>query len=154
MTCRACGREIPAGSARCNPCADRDRQRVDIRARILWGEDPEEIRDDCLRKGALTAELNADLRAALQERRTHFRGRGVQDLLIALLLIVLGAGAFWIHWAERHHQILLRPKTSALVLCGMIALPTCGVLLAMRGIRRVLIGGERCEAASDLSELE
>ena len=154
MTCSACGREIPVGFARCGPCADRDRQGVDIRARILWGEDPEEVRDDWIRKGAPRAEVHADLRAALQERRTHFRVRGVQDLLIALLLIALGAGALWIHWAERHHQILLRPKTSALVLCGMVALPTCGVLLAMRGIRRVLIGGELSEAASDLSELE
>jgi hypothetical protein len=154
MACTACGRETPSGYALCPPCRDRGRRNGDIRARILWGEDREEIRADWIRKGTPEADVDADLRAALQERRIHFRSRGAQDLLFALLLFALGAGAFWIYWAERQHQIVLRPKTSALVFSAMVALPTMGALLSIRGLRRLTIGGDRSEAASDMSELE
>src|SRR5438045_2432026 len=96
-----------------------DRQ-VDIRARILWGEDREEIRDDWLRRGAPAADVDADLRVALQERQRHFRTRGRQDLLIALLLFALAAGAVGIYRAERQHQIVLYHKTRGGVFSLMI----------------------------------
>lgn len=154
MTCPTCGRVIPVGFSTCNPCRERTRMEVDIRARILWGEARDEVRADWLRKGSADVDVDSLLRVALQERRQHFRTRGFQDLVIALLLLLLGAGAFGIYRAGARHEITLRGKTGSLVMAAMVFLPVVGLILSTRGVRRVMIGGEQTEAASDLSELD
>jgi len=119
---------------------------VDVRARILWGDPIESIREACLKKGASPALVDAALREGLRERNRHFRFRGLQDIGLSLLCFLVGAGAYW--------EIRISGRGPAVVLIASVAGPLAGLWLGIRGIRRIATGGASEKAASDLSEFE
>jgi hypothetical protein len=159
MVCSKCGLAIPSGLTACRTpvefsSRDQERMGVDIRARVLWGEPLEEIQADWRKKGAPEAEIRAALNLAIQERRSHFRMRGTQDLAVGIALFLFAAISYGFHWAANHGGLVLPRKTIAGIAVTAILLPLAGLFLSIRGIRRMAVGGEVKEAASDLNELE
>ncbi len=163
MICAGCRQAVPLGLRECPACRapaefstqDRKRMDVEIRARVLWGDLPEEIREDWIRKGAPEPDIDEALRTAGLERRQHFRLRGMQDLGIALLLFLAAGAAAWTFHAELHGiRFLRRGRGMALVIVAMTLLPLAGLALAFRGLRRLTVGGDPAESASNLSEID
>jgi len=161
MTCMKCGSRVFPGSSVCETCnapvefpaAEQDRMAVDIRARVLWGDQIEEIRADWLAKGAPPEAVRVALEASFEERQCHFRKRGLQDLLLGIgALAVGGAGAVWstaglsgrVHMTRGEFRLSL----------GMTLLLFLGLFLTIRGVHRLLTGGAAEKSASDLSELD
>jgi hypothetical protein len=138
--------------------SDREYQsmKVDIRARVLWGDSKETIQSAWLAKGAPGPQVNSALEDALDERLRHFRLRGAQDLLIGLGLIGIGAILAWFQYALYRGQIemAVSAKMMALVWIGMVGMPLAGLHFSLRGIRRMVGGGLNAEAASDMSEFD
>jgi hypothetical protein len=127
---------------------------VDVRARILWGDPIESIREACLKKGASPALVDAALREGLRERNRHFRFRGLQDIGLSLLCFLVGAGAYWMKEGAAHSEIPVTAKGMALLMIASVVGPLAGLWLGFRGIRRIATGGASEKAASDLSEFE
>jgi hypothetical protein len=119
--------------------------KVDVRARVLWGDPIEAIRDSWLAKGAPSPLLNSALEDSTLERRWHFHKRGLQDIGVAILCFCLGAFAVWCHNAV---------VRGAAIWIAMIGLPLAGLHFAFRGVRRLTTGGSAEESASDLSEFD
>lgn len=130
--------------------------RIDVRARVLWGEPIERIREAWLAKGAPATLLNAALDHAGLERRIHFRKRGLEDIGIGIACLGVGGLAAWFHYALFHGQIEIRvtAKMRSLIWAAMFGLPLIGLIFALRGVRRIISGGFDEEAASDLNEFE
>jgi hypothetical protein len=151
MTCSKCGRAVPPGEPWCEVCkgpavfsdAEVERMRVDVRARILWADPVETIRDDWLKKGAPAGVVNSTLEAAIRERHRHFRVRGIQDVLMALGSFAVGAAAIY---------LFLDGYRGAALFIAMVGAPCVGLSLCFRGIGRIASGGKKENAASDLSE--
>ena len=124
---------------------DPNRMKVDIRARMLWGDDLDSIRAEWQKKGASDVQITEALRAAEDECRGHFRRRGLQDILIGAAALSLAA---WLAYALLHGARIGR------LIVLVYVCPIVGLYFAIRGIRRVIRGGEDGEAASDLDEFE
>ena len=162
VTCSKCAREVPPGQAWCEVCKaptefsvrERHQLNVDVRARVLWAEPIEVIRDDWLKKGAPAGNVEAAIEDALRARHRHFRFRGLVDLGLGILAFLLGGGACWIQYLIHHGQLVVHGDTDAILLIAAVALPCAGLGLSFRGIRRLMTGGASEGAASDLSEFE
>ncbi len=162
MTCSKCAREVPPGEPWCPDCkaptefSEREFKRmgVDVRARILWGDPVETIREDWLKKGAPPTLVDLALRQAIQERNRHFRIRGLQDIGMAVVCFVVGAGAYWLEQGAAHGEVRITGRGMALVMIASVVGPLAGLWLGFRGIRRIATGGASEKAASDLSEFE
>jgi hypothetical protein len=128
--------------------------KVDIRARVLWGDPLEEIRAEWLKKGAPAQDVGDEIRVAVQERLSHFRKKGSQDLLIGIACFLLAALSGWLHQAVYQGGIHIHHKAMALVLIALFVLPVSGLFFTIRGIRRIATGGSSEGAASDLSEFD
>ena len=159
MQCIACDEAIPRGLTACPACRtpvefsteDRRHMDVDIRARVLWGDDPEEIRRDWIRKGAPEVDIQNALDLSHRERRTHFKIRGLQDLGLALVLFLATAASVWTVQEHDHGVPRFRGRTRNGAFVTGILCPVAGVVLTIRGIRRIRVGGESAEAASDVT---
>lgn len=123
---------------------------VDINARVTWGDPVDEIRDDWLKKGAPAEEVQKALDVAAHERRDHFRRRGRGDLLMALGLFAAGAFAYGVVWTVDQGKMRVPARGYAIALIAAIASLLAGLFLAGRGLRRLFVGGEADEAASDI----
>lgn len=123
---------------------------VDVNARMMWGDSRGEIREAWLKKGAPAEALDQALSAASRERREHFRTRGKLDLLMALGLWVVGGIGFWIIQAVESGQFSIRGRSYVIVSIGMLAAPLAGILLGIRGLRRLSVGGDAEEAATNI----
>src|SRR5204863_7652018 len=127
----------------------RERMDVDVRARVLWGDPPDAIQEDWLKKGAPAAEVAGALKAAMSERVRHFRVRGVQDLALAIGAFLAAAGAAGLYWAFRQGWIALYGRVIGYLVVSMAVFPCVGLVFGFRGFRRLTGGGEQTEAASD-----
>ncbi len=162
MTCSKCAREVAPDEPWCPDCkaptefSERERKRmnVDVRARILWGDPTETIREDWRKKGATPTLIDIALREAVQERNRHFRIRGLQDLGMAVLCFLVGALAYWLQQGAVHGEIAIGGKGTAYVMIASVVAPLAGLWLGFRGVRRLASGGAAEKAASDLSEFE
>jgi hypothetical protein len=124
---------------------------VDINARVSWGDPVDAIRSEWQAKGAAAEEVEEALNAAIGERRAHFRRLGTRDVLIALGLLVVGGIGFWITRVEASGEVFrLGGRSSVIVAMAAFGAPLAGLLLGFRGIRRLCVGGEADEAASDI----
>jgi hypothetical protein len=150
MNCPKCAEPIPAGETACPPC-QRARMGVDINARVMWGDPLDEIRNDWLTKGVRAEAVEEALNAAIRERRAHFRQRGTWDVLSALGLFIVGGIGFWITRVEASGEVFrLGGRLSVIVAMAAFGAPLAGILLGIRGVRRLCVGGEADEAASDI----
>jgi hypothetical protein len=133
MTCSKCGRAVPPGEPWCEVCKGpavfsgrRSRAHaVDVRARILWADPVETIRDDWLKKALLPDVVNSTLEAAIRERHRHFRVRGIQDVLMAI-------GSFAV---ERPPLPVPGRISRGGAVIAMIGAPCVGLSLCFRGDR-------------------
>jgi hypothetical protein len=161
MTCTKCGKRVAPGVSACESCgapvdfsaADRERMKVDINARVMWGDPVEDIRTDWLAKGAPPDAVRDELEAAYAARQLHFRKRGMQDLLMGVSALILGgAGVSWSYFGLRGSVRMTSGEFKLSIL--MICLLFVGGFLLIRGIHRILTGGAAEKSASDLSEID
>lgn len=120
---------------------------MDVRARVLWGDSLQEIRDAWLKKGAPAEALDEALSGAARERRAHFRRLGLRDLLIALGLFVAGGIAYWL---TNNGRFELQGRGAVYVSMAVFAAPLAGFFLGWRGLRRTTAGGGDGEGASNI----
>jgi hypothetical protein len=128
------------------------RMKVDVRARVLWAEEVEAIRADWIGKGAPAQPLREALDAAVLERNRHFRAKGIRDVIVAAVCFAVGlVSAYeWIAVISHQTHVSLRNKSAimATTLIGTIV----GLILAARGVRRILRGGSEELGASNLDD--
>ncbi len=129
---------------------ENDRMKVDVRARILWGEDVGDIRKDWTARGAPDAALRGALDAAGRERDAHFRGRGWRDLFASVLFLVAGGVAAHWYWDAIRNHIRVDTKFMSGVLACAVLAPGVGAILLTRGIRRIRTGGAHELGATDV----
>src|SRR5690349_12620875 len=124
--------------------------KVDVRARILWGDDVEDIRKDWTGRGAPDAALGEALDCAGRERDAHFRARGRRDVFAGVLFLVAGGGAAFYYWYAIQTHIRVQTKfMSGVLACAALA-PVVGTILLARGIRRIRTGGAHELGATDV----
>jgi hypothetical protein len=159
IRCARCDQQLPAHATECPGCrtptpftpARLREMGVDVNARVMWGDSPQEIRDAWLKKGAPAEALDQALGAAARERRAHFRQLGLRDILIALGLFVVGAIGFWITRVEASGEAFqLGGRASLIVGAAAFGAPLAGIFLGGRGLRRMTRGGGDGEGASEI----
>lgn len=157
MTCSKCGRDVPVGAAWCGcggpaefSSRDRERMRLDVRARVLWADPVETIREEWLKKGAPGQEIRAAIDDSLRERRSHFRARGFRDLLTGVACFAGGAAAAAVTRTTTSGDAPVSAKGFALILVATAALPAIGLWFTWRGVRRLATGGAEEKGASDV----
>jgi len=120
----------------------------DVRARVLWADPVETIREEWLKKGAPGEEIRTAIDDAFRERRRHFRTRGFLDLVSGIGSFLGAAILFYLF--HRHD-----PETGKAFMGGR-ALVLAAVLLAVglwftwRGVGRLATGGSHEKEASDV----
>ena len=114
---------------------------VDIRARILWGDNLDDIRSDWQKKGASDVQITAALKAAEDERQRHFRSRGILDLALAAGAWIATALLWWL-WFDG--------SRSGRLMVLMAVGPMVAFWFSSRGVVRLFRGGDAGETASDL----
>ncbi len=161
--CLSCGAELtfvrpnavdlrpaPPPSPKAPGRSDPDALRIDVRARVMWGEERQAIRTDLLKQGVPAATADRLLDAAIRERREQFRKLGFSNVMTAIgctvgclvtLVLLLFAG-------KRFPAIQLTA-----VLCGFMGIFLFGALFYfVRGIRRMLNAGEGERGATDVED--
>jgi hypothetical protein len=124
--------------------------RVDIRARVLWADSVDAIREEWLKKGASGEEIRAALEESFRERRRHFRTRGLIDLLSGIGSFL---GVAVLVYLFHHHD----PETGKLFMGGRVLI-AAAVLLAVglwfswRGVGRLATGGSHEKGATDVED--
>jgi hypothetical protein len=119
-----------------------ERWRVDLRARVTWGEPLEDIRGEFMRQGINEHDLEDALKEAYRERQSHFRKCGLRDLGLGILSSG-GAGLLWLY---------LQTGGSGKGLVLLWFLGGAGLWLSYRGLARLLGGGRSEGAASNLAD--
>jgi hypothetical protein len=64
---------------------------IDARARIIWGESPESVRDFLISHGIAATEVDAHIKAFEAERNAEIRKAGVRNVAVGAA-ILLAAG--------------------------------------------------------------
>jgi len=129
---------------------DRERMRNDVRARVLWSDPPESIRQDWLKKGAPDEEIQAAIEESFRERRRHFRGRGLLDLGAGIGSF-LGAAVLFLlfHHHDAESGKLFMGGRMLVLTAALLAL---GLWRTWRGVERLATGGSQEKAASDVED--
>jgi hypothetical protein len=117
----------------------REDMAIRIRSRLMWGDDPAEIRGEFVKLGARPAEVDALMRTAVQERENYYRALGLKNVIAGAALAVLGSAMLLcVH-------LFFSGAAKQLPIWFMfagIALPAGGIVLAVKGVRRMLRPGE------------
>jgi hypothetical protein len=121
----------------------------EMRARITWGEDPDEIRKWALEQDveATTKQINKALEEAIRQRSASMRLRGRRDLLMGAAFFIPGGGvASWMAYeisvgVVQGRPVGRLPSTLAyLLLLVFGAAAVFGGWLLLRGLDRVIFG--------------
>jgi len=141
--CPACGEVRSGTSVRAAAAAAPRREDVEIevRARLMWGESPEGVRADFLRKGVRSVELDVVLRKAVEERKKYYRNLGLKNLIGGAVLFALGLAFLLISNAFFKGEGEIRRLPIWMLIAGITA-PVSGILLMVKGGRRMGRPGE------------
>lgn len=127
-----------------------DRARREARPRITWGDGPDQVRAHLLEEGYDADVVETALEEAAAERRTHFRGKGLRDLLYGflcgaglVLLFVLGSGG---------DGSRVGLKGGAGLVVALIGLPIGTLCFLIRGGVRLTRGGCGEREITDIEE--
>lgn len=159
-TCAYCGTSLAAPQAPESrtarpepptPPLPPDRLRAEAKSRILWGDPPAAVRADLLKQGGRAPDVDAAIREATAERKTHFRRLGFRDLLIGGLSAAGGAVAFLLgRLFDSVQRARYDVRGRGMIYLAAVALPVVAVFFIIRGVRRLLRGGAGEREASDL----
>ena len=76
----------------------RDQAVVEARAKILWGDNPDEAIRFLMLRGFTTEEATEKIHAMIKERRRTIRGEGFKKIIIGSLLAFASSGALFGMW--------------------------------------------------------
>jgi len=161
--CLSCGAELlaarpksvdlrPAANLSQKPPAgsDPDALRIDVRARVMWGEERQAIRADLLKQGVPAAAADRLIGTAIRERQDQFRKLGFSNVLTAVGFAVgfLLTMVLFLFTGGR-----LPAFQVTAVLWGLMGIFLFGALFYFfRGIRRMLRAGEGERGATDVED--
>jgi hypothetical protein len=117
----------------------REDMTIQIRSRLMWGDDPSEIRNEFVKLGARAAEVDGLLRTAIQQRKDFYRKLGLKNVIGGGALLVLGA-LFMVCC-----HVFFSGAGGRLpiwFLLASITFPVGGSLLLFKGARRMMKPGE------------
>jgi hypothetical protein len=137
-------------TARAPAALNMQKMRVDVGARIMWGEDRQAIRNDLVAQGYPERSLDMALDDAAKERQVHFRKAGVSDIGTAI-----GCGVGFVVCLVLFIIVSKRARhlpTLALLCTLMGVLPFAGLWFCIRGLRRIASGGKGEHGATDVDE--
>jgi hypothetical protein len=77
---------------------DRDKAVVEARAKILWGDNPDEVIRFLMLHGFTNEEASEKIHAMIKERRRTIRGEGIKKIIVGSLLACASAGALFGMW--------------------------------------------------------
>jgi len=110
-----------------------------IRSRVMWGDDPTEIRTEFVKQGARAGEVDGLLRTAIQKRKDYYRKLGVKNVIGGgAALLVGGLILFTVHLFFSGAG----GRLPIWFLFAAVALPVGGILLVAKGVRRMRRPGE------------
>ena len=129
---------------------DMHKFRVEVAARVMWGEERQAIRADLLKSGVPARVADLALTQAFKDREAHFRKAGARDIgtaiaccaglvVVVLLFVLMRKGVRSIHIMG-----------TLFLLMG--ALPIGAIFYFTRGSRRIATGGKDEREASDVDE--
>ena len=112
---------------------------TDIRANIIWGEDPEEIRRSYLDMDFAPEIVDSIIRDALAERKVWFHQKGVRDLLYGSCFVV---GFLLLLFTKPDpNSISSIGSPGSGWMAGLIGMPCGAVFFFIRGLSRIWSGG-------------
>ena len=169
VTCPQCRRELPASVSRCGYCGasagaeaavakpalDPVALRLEVRARIFWGDDPQKVRAEFLKQGVSMRDLDRSIQEAVQERREHFKQKGRLDVLKGGgfgLLFLMALGVWYLISHPETGPTASSPQNTGMIFVGLLAFPGAAFFFIHRGLRRIKTGGIGERDVSDLEE--
>ena len=120
---------------------DAKQDAIDIRAKIMWGDDPEEVRQAYLAQDHGRDFIDPVIREALTERGKWFRQMGVRVLLFG---ISCSLGCLLFLYLSQTSSSAHRGDAGGVLLVVGFSLGAC--FFFMRGIRRIRTGGRGMRA--------
>jgi hypothetical protein len=126
----------------------------EARARLTWGEKPDDVKTWLLQAGADEEISQKVLEICLRERARSLRGKGLRDLLIATLLIGVSAAVAFVAAPALVDLVGGMPLKALLyVWVGCFFAGMYGVHFAWRGGTRLLLGARTKGADSDVGDI-
>jgi hypothetical protein len=122
----------------------------DARARITWGDAPDDVKQWLLGSGVSEETANQIVATCMKERSRALRGKGLRDLLIGGCLMIVSAGVAF-GFTLSGGAVPFR-GIATLWAFSFIAF-MFGVHLTWRGAGRLLVGGRSKGAVSDVDDL-
>jgi hypothetical protein len=142
--CPACG-EVRSGTAvraaatvsAAAPVAPRREDvETEVGARLMWGDPPEVIRADFVRKGVRPGEIDVIVRKAVEARKAAYRMAGIKDVLIGAGLLALGLFLLLFSGSFLRGETEERKLPIWVLIVGITA-PISGILMMVKGGRRI-----------------
>lgn len=131
----------PAGRTPGAQQPDRDQAEVEARAKILWGDAPDEVIHFLMLRGFTNEEASENIRAMLKERRRTIRAKGIVKTIGGILL-TCGAAGFLV--------TMLKYGFFSPFVLGLDGLAcVCGLWMILNGLWKIIAPGAQIGDASD-----
>lgn len=131
----------PAGRTPGAQQPDRDQAEVEARAKILWGDAPDEVIHFLMLRGFTNEEASGKIRAMLKERRRTIRAKGIVKTIGGILL-TCGAAGFLL--------TMLKYGFFSPFVLGLDGLAcVCGLWMFLNGLWKIIAPGAQIGDASD-----
>lgn len=62
---------------------------TEARCRIIWGDDPDSVRDYLRKEGISDKQAEEEIRSLLDERHSTIRENGIRELIISVVFLIL-----------------------------------------------------------------
>jgi hypothetical protein len=157
-TCAKCGNIVRLDRSTCPACGAarvamttvqtalstaalprREDMAIQIRSHLMWGDDPAEIRKELVKQGARPGDVDGIIRTSIEERKKFYRSLGLKNVIVGSGVLVLGLIV----------MLCIQGFISGTVnrlpiwfFFASIAWPIAGILLLVKGIRRMRRPGE------------
>jgi hypothetical protein len=158
-TCAKCGNIVRLDRSSCPACGAarvasttvqtalataalprREDMAIRIRSRLMWGDNPAEIRDELVKQGARISEVDELIRTETQERKKLYQALGVRNVIVGSALLFVGL--ILLFSADAFFSGVGPHQLPVWALVAGIALPISGILLITKGVRRMRRPGE------------
>jgi hypothetical protein len=116
--------------------------KTEVKARVMWGEDPQAIRADFVRQGVRPGEVDTVLRRSVQERKDYYRSQGRRNILHGSLLTAAGIVIGVIMAGVFSGAASGARRIPVWFIIAPVAFPVYGILLVFKGLRRLKRPGE------------
>jgi hypothetical protein len=122
----------------------------EARARITWGDKPEDVRTWLIKSGVDEHTSQQIVAICMRERGWSLRKKGLRDLLLAILLIGAAAAVAFVALPAADQLIGVPVKAHLYVWAACFFAGMFGLHFAWRGTSRLVLGARTLGADSDV----